>query len=122
MGASPTRTEGSRFGTAFEHFILMELQAYRSYRETDLPIRFWRTKSGLEVDFVAGRKAEVAIEIKGSRAVSRSNLKGLKAFMDEHHPSRSIVVSQDALPRTAEGIDVLPWQAFLERLWADQIF
>ena len=122
MDAIPSRTEGSRFGTAFEHFILMELQAYRNYREADFPIRFWRTKSGLEVDFVAGRNAEVAIEVKGSRTVPLSKLKGLKAFMDEHHPRRAIVVSQDPVPRTAEGIDVLPWQTFLERLWEDQIF
>ena len=46
MDATPSRAEGSRFGTAFEHFILMELQAYRNYREADFPIRFWRTKSG----------------------------------------------------------------------------
>lgn len=122
MGTTPSRTEGSGFGVAFEHFILMELQAYRNYREADFPIRFWRTKSGLEVDFVAGRNAEVAIEVKGARTVQRSKLKGLKAFMDEHHPHRAIVVSQDALPRTTEGIEILPWKIFLERLWGDQIF
>ena len=122
MDATPTQAKGSRFGTAFEHFILMELQAYRSYREVDFPIRFWRTKSGLEVDFVAGRDAEVAIEVKGSGSVQRSKLKGLKAFIDEHHPRKAIVVSQEAMPRTTEGIDILPWRTFLERLWGDQIF
>ena len=122
MDATPSRAESSRFGTAFEHFILMELQAYRNYREADFPIRFWRTKSGLEVDFVLGRNAEVAIEVKGSRTVSRSNLKGMKAFTDEHHPDRSIVVSQDVAPRAAERIEILPWQIFLEKLWTDQIF
>ena len=69
-----------------------------------------------------GRNAEVAIEVKGSRTVSRSNLKGMKAFTDEHHPDRSIVVSQDVAPRTAERIEILPWQIFLEKLWTDQIF
>ena len=31
-------------------------------------MRYWRTKSGLEVDFVLGRDAEVAIEVKGDAA------------------------------------------------------
>jgi predicted AAA+ superfamily ATPase len=45
---------GEAFGRAFEHFILMELTAYNSYHEIDYEINFWRTKSGLEVDFVLG--------------------------------------------------------------------
>lgn len=121
MDATPSRAEGSRFGTAFEHFILMELQAYRNYREADFPIRFWRTKSRFEVDFVVGRNAEVAIEVKGSRTVQNPELKGMKAFVDEHHPQRAIVVSQETMPRTTGSIDILPWQTFLERLWEDQI-
>ena len=122
MDGAPSRTQGARFGAAFEHFILMELWAYRNYREADFPIRFWRTRSGLEVDFVAGRKAEVAIEVKGSRTVQNPELKGMKAFVSEHHPRRAIVVSQESKPRTTEGIDILPWQTFLEKLWANQIF
>lgn len=91
------------------------------YREADFPIRFWRTKSGFEVDFVTGQNAEVAIEVKGSRTVQNSKLKGMKAFVDEHRPRRAIVVSQEVMPRTAGSIDILPWQTFLERLWEDQI-
>lgn len=46
------RAAGPDFGRALEHFVLMEILAYRSYREHDFPVRFWRTKSGLECDFV----------------------------------------------------------------------
>lgn len=49
----------------------MELLAWRSYRERDFPVRYWRTKSGLEVDFVLGREAEAAIEVKGTPRVRR---------------------------------------------------
>ena len=52
---------------AFERFILMEILAHRSYRNLGYDV-YWRTKSGLEVDFVLGR-AEVAIEVKGSSRV-----------------------------------------------------
>ena len=50
------REHGAGFGRALEHLVLMELLAYRSYREYDFPVRFWRTRSGLECDFVLGRE------------------------------------------------------------------
>lgn len=39
--------KGEQFGKAFEHFVLTELVAHRSYSELDYSINFWRTKSGL---------------------------------------------------------------------------
>ncbi len=59
------RAAGPDFGRALEHFVLMELLAYRTYRERDFPVRFWRAKSGLECDFVLGRDGAVAVEVKG---------------------------------------------------------
>jgi len=44
--------KGMDFGKAFEHFILMEITAYKSYTDNDFEINFWRTKTGLEVDFI----------------------------------------------------------------------
>ena len=115
------RLGGAEFGCAFEHFVLMELLAYRSYRERDVAVRFWRTKTGLECDFVVGRAGEVAIEAKAG-ALDRRRLAGITAYVDEHRPRRAIVVgTEPAARRTAEGIDILPWQEFLERLWRDEI-
>jgi uncharacterized protein len=59
---------GDPFGRAFEHFILMEILAHRSYRDLGYDVRFWRTKAGLDVDFILG-SGEVAIEVKGSSRV-----------------------------------------------------
>ena len=47
--------KGEQFGKAFEHFLLTEIIAYRSYNDLDFGINFWRTKSGLEVDFILGQ-------------------------------------------------------------------
>ena len=115
-------TAGPDFGRSLEHFVLMELLAYRSYREHDFPVRFWRTKSGLECDFVLGRKGNVAIEVKGGRRVGRQELRGLRAFVDEHRPRQAIVVCNERAPRrTDDGIRILPWKRFLERLWGDGV-
>ena len=116
------RAAGAEFGRALEHFVLMELLAYRSYRQLDLPIRFWRTKSGLECDFVLGREGAVAIEVKGTDNVQSRELKGLTAYMDEHRPRLAVVVCNEPMPRrTAAGIYLLPWREFLERLWDGRI-
>lgn len=113
---------GPAFGRALEHFVLMELLAYRSYRELDFPVRFWRTRSGLECDFVLGREGEVAIEVKGAAAGDRRDLRGLRAYAEEHRPRRAIVVcNADAPMRTRDGIRILPWERFLEELWSDGI-
>lgn len=107
---------GADFGRALEHFILMELLAYRSYSEADFPIRYWRTKSGLEVDFVLGSSGQAAIEVKGAR-VRREDLKGMRAYVEEHRPSTAAVVCCEPAARRADSIDVLPWEEFLDRLW-----
>ena len=112
---------GPDLGRALEHFVLMELLAYRSYRERDFPIRFWRTKTGLECDFVLGAEGEVAVEVKGKSNVQSRDLTGLRAYREEHKPSHAALVSNESAPRrTNDGIWILPWRDFLEHLWSDE--
>lgn len=116
------RVGGPDFGRALEHFVLMELLAYRSYREHDFPIRFWRTRSGLECDFILGRDGDVALEVKGASRVRPADFRGLRAFVEEHRPRTAIVVcNENAVTRTKDGIWILPWERFLERLWGDEV-
>ena len=75
---------------AFEHFIFMEIRAHRSLRELNYAINFWRTKSGLEADFVLG-DGQVAIEVKGTNRVERKELRPLRAFRDEYAPRQTLV-------------------------------
>ncbi|MDE0108255.1 MAG: DUF4143 domain-containing protein [Bryobacterales bacterium] len=122
MGRNIERPAGQEFGRALEHLVLMELLAYRSYRERDFPLRFWRTKSGLECDFVLGREGEVAIEVKGSTRVHPPDLRSIRAYVDEHSPRQAIVVCNERdARRTNDGIWILPWERFLEQLWSDAI-
>ena len=115
---APGSTE---FGKAFEHFILMELRAHSVYSGLLYPIRYWRTSSGFEVDAVLG-DANAIVEIKSSETITYRDLKGIRAFREEHHAGRALVVSAVPAPRrTDDGIDILPWQDFLTRLAAGQI-
>jgi predicted AAA+ superfamily ATPase len=111
---------GEQFGKAFEHFILMEILAHRAYKELDYDLNFWRTKSGLEVDFILGR-GEVAIEVKGTSRVDSSELRPIKTFLHEYRPAKAFVVCTEARPRVHEGVHVLPWREFLRMLWDDAV-
>jgi predicted AAA+ superfamily ATPase len=111
---------GESFGRALEHLVLMEILAHRSYRELSHGVHFWRTKSGLEVDFVLG-EAEIAVEVKGTSRVDSSDLRSLRAFIEDNRPRRALLVCNERAPRRVEGIDVLPWREFLTRLWAGDI-
>ena len=112
--------QGAMFGKAFEHFIFCELRAYASYSALHYDIHFWRTKSGLEVDFVLGN-GEVAIEIKGTNRVEDKALRPLRVFIDEYAPQKALVVCNEPAERVVGPIRVLPWNAFLQSLWAGEV-
>jgi len=112
--------KGVEFGKAFEHFLLMEMVAYRSYAGKDFVINFWRTKSGLEVDFVLGT-GKIAIEIKGAGRIDKKDMNGLDAFIQTYSPKRSIIICNEREKRLHGKIEILPWEIFLQQLWAGEI-
>ena len=116
----PVETGSELFGKALEHYIYMELSAHTIYSGLLYPLSYWRTASQFEVDFIMGE--EVAVEVKSTSLATDKHLKGLRAFKEEHPHQRYILVTRDAVPRrTADGIDILPWRVFLERLWDNKI-
>ncbi len=111
---------GELFGRALEHFIFMELSAYNSYRELGFDINFWRTKSGLEVDFILGN-GEVALEIKGSGNIQNRDMHALKTFSQDYSPRLSIIVCNEREERISGDVKILPWEKFLIQLWDGRI-
>ena len=112
------------FGKSVEHLVLMELMAYRAYRRPDLDIRYWRTSTGQEVDFLLDDR-EVAIEVKASTRVHDVALRSMTALADDGPVRRRIVVCLEREKREisdARGrIVLLPLRAFLEALWSGSI-
>jgi predicted AAA+ superfamily ATPase len=112
--------KGEAFGRAFEHLVFMELAAYRSYSGKDFPLHFWRTKSGLEVDFVLG-DGETAVEAKGTSRVDGAELKALHAFKEEYSPRKAFVVCNERAPRDVGSIHIVPWRDFFASLWGGNV-
>ncbi|MCC6526357.1 MAG: ATP-binding protein [Polyangiaceae bacterium] len=106
------------FGEAFEAYIHHELATFLDYRG-DGELRYWRSTSGFEVDFVVD--GEVGIECKTTRSVAPADLKGLRALDEEVRLAKKIVVCFEPAARTVDGIDILPWRDMLDRLWRGEI-
>jgi predicted AAA+ superfamily ATPase len=107
------------FGQAFEHFIAMELRAYLSYSRKKMPLCFWRTLDGHEVDFIIDD--QIAIEVKTTKKVTGKALKGLKYLMEEKKLKKYYLISQDPIAMNQEGIYILPWETFIKQLWDGKV-
>ncbi len=109
------------FGKSFEHYIMMELKAYQAYKNQELPLHFWRTSTGQEVDFILG-DMEVAVEVKAGKRVDNAHAKGLRTLAESHVLKRSILISFETEPKTLSGnIECIPWRLFLQMLWGGEI-
>lgn len=108
------------FGKSFEHYILMELKAYKAYCEPDMEISYWRTASGYEVDFVL-EDMQTVIEVKAGK-VHEGDLRHIRALHEDYKTKKSLVVCFETTPRkTDDNIEILPWQVFIKQLWNGEI-
>ena len=104
-------------GEAMEHFLFHELQTWLDTRRPGGELAYWRSTAQHEVDFILD--GETAIEVKTTTSVTPRDLRGLKALGEEGKMKNLLLVCREAAPRRIGDILVLPWQDFLERLWAD---
>lgn len=120
-GISLSKDEGTEFGKSFEQVILNEITSYKSYRNKNFKISFWRTYEKDKVDLILG-DAEVAIEVKGRKNIKERMLGGLLKFNEIYKPRKSIVVANITLPHKLDsGIEVVPYMEFVKLLWNGDI-
>lgn len=118
-GISQLQESSEEFGNNFEHWLAIELKAWLSYQRKQESLTYWRSTSGIEVDFVIGN--HTAIEIKSSKTVQKRHLRGLKAIQEEREWENLILVTRSKESLKINGIDCLHWSEFLENLWAGKI-
>jgi hypothetical protein len=75
------------------------------------------------VDFIIGN-LDAAIEVKGSEKITSDHLKGLREFKKEYPQIKNqIVVCLEKQPRkTSDGILILPYEVFIEKLFDGEIY
>jgi len=77
-------------------------------------MKFWRTKSGMEVDFVVEGEELVPIEVKYT-AMDRPRVpSGIRSFIRDYAPSRAVVVTRDYMGKVeVNGCEVIFIPAYL---------
>jgi predicted AAA+ superfamily ATPase len=108
----PQQTE---WGELFEQFIMMEIKSWLDYFEPLGTLHYWRSTSQFEVDFILNN--QFAIEVKSADRISNKHMNGLKALREDNICSAYLIVCIEERPRIEDGIEILPWQTFLEQLW-----
>ena len=118
-GTETLERNSDLYGRSFEQFLAMELRAYFGYRRRHEPISYWRSTAGHEVDFVIGD--HTGVEVKATRKVNVSDLRGLQALAEEKIVRRLLLVSEDPVETKRGPIRCITWQRFLDELWADDL-
>ena len=113
------------FGNLFETLMINQVRAYLAFSNSHLKIFFWRTTSGFEVDLIVSRGDQIvaAIEFKSNTRVSGQEVRSMKAFLEEHKPDFTLIVSRESTRRKlVSGILVVPEADFLKNLWKGTYF
>lgn len=114
---------GVEAGKSFEHYIFLELMAYKNLCEKRDQLFYWRTKEGYEVDFIF---QDQAFEIKLSDSIKPYHFKGLLEFKkDQHNYNLNIICLEKEKRITilnGQKIIIWPVQEFLETLWNNKVW
>jgi len=104
-------------GAALEGLVLQHLQAWNAYDGGRHSLYFWRTKSGREVDFVVyGEACFVAIEVKNSERIDRSDLSSLRAFSEDYPECQRLALYRGSRRLMIDSILCMPCDEFLRGL------
>ena len=104
-------------GAALEGLVAQHLHAWIAYTEEPYELFFWRTRSGVEVDFIIYGPSEfVAIEVKNAARIQTRDLASLKAFRQDYPQSRQILLYRGDERRTIDDILCAPCDEFLRAL------
>jgi predicted AAA+ superfamily ATPase len=104
-------------GLALETLVAQHLRAFCQLRRPGGSLSFWRTRAGLEVDFVVyGPDLFWAIEVKRSARIDRRDLAGLKAFGADYPQAERLLLSFTPEPLLIDGIRCEPLEPWLRRL------
>ncbi|MBT6843529.1 MAG: ATP-binding protein [Candidatus Melainabacteria bacterium] len=96
-------------GAGLETLILQDLLAVNEYEKLGYQIFYWRTSNGTEVDFVLlGEKKLLAIEVKHSSKIDRSDLSGLRSFAKDYPEAELICLYLGNSKQEIDGVKVLP--------------
>ncbi|MCG3203429.1 MAG: hypothetical protein KCHDKBKB_00087 [Elusimicrobia bacterium] len=107
-----------RIGTLFEHFIFNQFIHSCNARDKSFRISSYRTEHGAEIDFIFELDDKVyAIEVKASKNVGSSDLRGFESFADYYGKKfEAFVLYLGDSSRKIGKVQIMPWQQFFRDL------
>jgi predicted AAA+ superfamily ATPase len=109
-----------REGIALEGLVAQHLRAWSEYSIQKYDLYFWRTRSGLEVDFIVyGENTFWAIEVKNAKKIYSKDLKSLKTFLQDYPMSKALLLYRGLERIQLDGILCVPCEEFLLQLKPD---
>ncbi len=110
---SPAEIEGA----ALETLLLQEILAHNSAANLGYRLHYWRTRAGLEVDFVAyGERGLLAFEVKRADKVRPSDLAGLRALQQDYPMAKPWLIYGGAVRYVVDGVQVVPFEDAVREL------
>lgn len=108
-------------GLALEGLIAQHLMAWKDYTSEKHTLHFWRTRSGVEVDFIVlGPLGFWAIEVKNSQQIVPADLAPLQAFTTDYPEAIPIFLYRGKERRIQKNILCIPCEEFLKNLRPNQ--
>lgn len=109
-------------GPGLEGLVLQHLRAWNDYGGSLYRLYYWRTKHGVEVDFIVdGPEGLYAIEIKHANIVHDHDLRGLKHFCTDYPEATPLLLYTGDHALLKQGIRCLPIDSFLKFLIPGQL-
>ena len=104
-------------GSAFEGLVAQHLRAWIAYSGSDCKLYYWRTRSGVEVDFVLyGADGFWALEVKNTATVRSQDLRGLKSFREDYPECQPLLLYRGEERLLIDEVLCLPGEEFLRDL------
>ncbi|MFN3235110.1 MAG: ATP-binding protein [Gammaproteobacteria bacterium] len=104
-------------GPGLEGLVLQHLRAWNDYQSKPNKLYYWRTRHGVEVDFIVyGPNCFYAIEVKNAKQVYSKDMKGLKTFREDYPNAILLLLHRGNEILLIDGVKCLPVEKFLRQL------
>ena len=104
-------------GAALEGLVEQHLRAWIGYRRRGETLHYWRTRSGVEVDFVVyGPSTFVAIDVMRSARVRPRDLRSLRVFREDYPEAGTVLLYGGRETLLTDDVLCVPYDDYLAAL------
>lgn len=111
---------GKISGAALEGLVAQHLRAWIDYWNENYELLYWRSRGGLEVNFVLyGKEEIIAIQVKNSNKIRREDLRSLFEFREDYPQSKCFFLYRGDEKFLINNVYCFPCEKFLKALKPD---